>query len=210
MLPRNHPDGIQIAFDDRRWWPMLGCCKGRQSGDPGPALCGLRELVDGSGASTSGRRAGTGERAGDKMLTLVASALGWRRLHRRRRCVRVRPGDGAAGAAWSRRHPPWAPSCAASAGGRSVNSTGRQLLARAWVSRGRDPATPLTIDLDSTICETYLTGQGGSAPPRLHRRCEGITRCLAIAAGTGEVLMSRGASARGPSQHRPRRRPLPP
>ena len=25
MLPLDHPDRIQITFDDRAWWPMLGC-----------------------------------------------------------------------------------------------------------------------------------------------------------------------------------------
>ena len=42
-------------------------------------------------------------------------------------------------AAWSRRHPPWAPSCAAFAGGMSVNSPREPPLARAWAAP--DPAT---------------------------------------------------------------------
>ena len=66
----------------------------------------------------------------------------------------------------------------------------RELLARAWAAEAGPDDAPLTIDLDSTICETYglakegarhhgYTGQRGNHP------------LLAIAAGTGEVLMSR-------------------
>ena len=66
----------------------------------------------------------------------------------------------------------------------------RELLARAWAAEAGPDDAPLTIDLDSTICETYglakegarhhgYTGQRGNHP------------LLVIAAGTGDVLMSR-------------------
>ena len=70
----------------------------------------------------------------------------------------------------------------------------RELLARAW-SAGAGPGDgPLTIDLDSTICETYglakegarhhsYTGQRGYHPL--------LARAWAAGAGTGDVLMSR-------------------
>ena len=69
MLPRNHPDRIQIACDDHRLVNNAGLL-------PCPATLaqhvGLRELVD--------RHLDLGDapgraNAGDKMLTLVASAL---------------------------------------------------------------------------------------------------------------------------------------
>ena len=66
----------------------------------------------------------------------------------------------------------------------------RELLDRAWAAGAGPDDAPLTIDLDSTICETYglvkecarhngYTGQRGYHP------------LLAIAAGTGDVLMAR-------------------
>ena len=69
MLPRNHPDRIQIAFDDHRL------------GGPGAGLLlpvtlaqhlGLREVVDNHVdlGDAPGRA-----NPGDKLLTLVASAL---------------------------------------------------------------------------------------------------------------------------------------
>ena len=85
MLPRNHPDRIQIAFDDHRLVANAGLLL--------PATLalhlGLSQLVqqrlDLGGAPG---RANTG----DKMMTLVASRAGWRRLHRRHRCA-ARWGD---------------------------------------------------------------------------------------------------------------------
>ena len=65
---------------------------------------------------------------------------------------------------------------------------------------------PLTIDLDSTICETYgLAKEGARHHDYTGQR--GYHPLLAIAAGTGDVLMSR--LSRGPGQHRSGRRPLP-
>ena len=56
---------------------------------------------------------------------------------------------------------------------------------------GPDPATrPLTIDLDSTICETYGLAKEG-ARHHGYTGARGYHPLLAIAAGTGEVLMSR-------------------
>ena len=68
MLPRNHPDRIQITFDDRRLVANAGLLL--------PATLarhlGLRELVDHHlDLGGAPGRANTG----DKMLTLVASAL---------------------------------------------------------------------------------------------------------------------------------------
>ena len=82
----------------------------------------------------------------------------------------------------------------------------RQLLARAWAAGAGPGDSPLTIDLDSTICETYGLAKEG-ARHHGYTGAGGYHPLLAIAAGTGEVLMS--PAARGPGQHRPWRRPLP-
>ena len=66
----------------------------------------------------------------------------------------------------------------------------RQLLACAWKAGAGPGDAPLTIDLDSTISETYGLAKEGA-------RHHGYTGArvypppLAIAAGTGDVLMSR-------------------
>ena len=83
MLPRNNPDRIRIVFDDHRLVANAGLLL--------PATLaqhlGLRELVDRHlDLGGAPGRANTG----DKLLTLVASALGGQRLHRRRRCAACR------------------------------------------------------------------------------------------------------------------------
>ena len=68
MLPRNHPDGIRIAFDDHRLVNNAGLIL--------PAMLalhlGLPQLVD--RRLDLGRAPGRAN-TGDKMMTLVASAL---------------------------------------------------------------------------------------------------------------------------------------
>ena len=75
MLSRNHPDRIQITFDDRRLVANAGLLL--------PATLarhlGLPELVQ--------QRLDLGDapgraNAGDKMMTLVASALAGAQIHR--------------------------------------------------------------------------------------------------------------------------------
>ena len=116
MLPRNDPDRIQIAFDDHRLVANAGLLL--------PVTLaqhlGLRELVDNHvdlGAAPG--RANTG----DQMLTLVASALAGGDCIDDADVLRTGRTAGAR-AAWSRRHPRWVPSCAASGGGRSASWIG--------------------------------------------------------------------------------------
>ena len=52
---------------------------------------------------------------------------------------------------------------------RQLDGVSRELLRRAWESEAGSGESPLTIDLDSTICETYGLSQGGSPPPQLQR-----------------------------------------
>ena len=117
MLPQNKPDRIRILFDDHRLVANADLLV--------PATLarhlGLRELVDHHlDLGGAPGRANTG----DKMLTLVASALAGGDCIDDADVLRTGGTVGAPWAARSRRHPPWVPSCAASGGGMSVNSTG--------------------------------------------------------------------------------------
>ena len=73
---------------------------------------------------------------------------------------------------------------------RQLDRVSRELLAKAWAAGAGPGSAPLTIDLDSTICETYgLQKQGARHHGYTHVR--GYHPLLAIAAGTGDVLMAR-------------------
>ena len=64
------------------------------------------------------------------------------------------------------------------------------MLARAWKAGAGPGDAPFTIDLDSTICETYgLAKEGARHHGYTGKR--GYHPLLAVAAGTGDVLMSR-------------------
>ena len=66
----------------------------------------------------------------------------------------------------------------------------RELLARGWAAGGGPGDDPLTIDLDSTVCETYgLAKEGAQRHNYAGKR--GYHPLLAIAARTGDVLMAR-------------------
>ncbi len=73
---------------------------------------------------------------------------------------------------------------------RQLDRVSRELLARAWAAGAGPGSEPLTIDLDSTICETYgLQKEGALHHGYTHVR--GYHPLLAVAAGTGDVLMAR-------------------
>ena len=66
----------------------------------------------------------------------------------------------------------------------------RELLARVWQAGAGPGDAPFTIDLDSTICETYgLAKEGARHHGYTGKR--GYHPLLAVAAGTGDVLMAR-------------------
>ena len=73
---------------------------------------------------------------------------------------------------------------------RQLDHASRELLARAWAAGSGPGDAPFTIDLDSTICETY-----GLAKERARHHGytgkRGYHPLLAVVAGTGDVLMSR-------------------
>ena len=121
MLPRTHPDRIQIAFDDHR-------------------------LV---------------ANAGLLLPATLAHHLGLSQLVQERLNLGNAPGR-----------------------------VSRELLARAWAAGAGPGDGPLTINLDSTICETYgLAKEGARHHGYTGKR--GYHPLLAIAAVTGDVLMSR-------------------
>ena len=73
---------------------------------------------------------------------------------------------------------------------RQLDRVSRDLLVRAWAAGARPGDGPLTIDLDSTICETYgRTKEGARHHGYAGKR--GYHPLLAVAAGTSDVLMSR-------------------
>ena len=114
MLPRNHPDRIRIVFDDHRLVANAGLLL--------PATLaghlGLRELVDHHlDLGGAPGRANTG----DKLMTLVASAMAGGDCIDDADVLRTGGGRPAPWAARSRRHPPWGPSCAASGGATSAS-----------------------------------------------------------------------------------------
>ena len=117
MLPLDHPDRIQITFDDHRLVANAGLILpttlARHLGLP-QLVQECHDLGDAPG------RANTG----DKMHDPGCVCAGWRRLHRRRRRVAHRRDSSGSGLSRSRRHPPWGPSCAASDGATSANWTG--------------------------------------------------------------------------------------
>jgi hypothetical protein len=73
---------------------------------------------------------------------------------------------------------------------RQLDRVSRELVARAWAAGAGPGAEPFTIDLDSTICETYGLAKEG-ATGFTHTHVRGYHPLLAIAAGTGDVLMAR-------------------
>ncbi len=81
---------------------------------------------------------------------------------------------------------------------RQLDVVSRELLRRAWAVGAGPASGALTIDLDSTICETYgLQKEGGTHFTYTHVR--GYHPLLAVAAGTGDVLHGRLRGGRSTS-----------
>ena len=73
---------------------------------------------------------------------------------------------------------------------RQLERVSRELLAGAWAAGAGPGDDPLTIDLDSTVCETYGLGKE-SAQRHNCAGQRGYHPLLAVAAGTGDVPMAR-------------------
>ena len=199
MLPRNQPDRIRIVFDDHRLVANAGLLL--------PATLarhlGLRELVDHHlDLGGAPGRANTG----DKLMTLVASAM-------------------AGGDSTTLVLRTWGTACTLGGTVKAPSTLGtflrsfrwghvrnqldrvsRELLARClgrWAGPGDAPFDhrPRFHHL-----RDLRTGQGGRPPPRLYRQAG-----LPPTAGHRRRHRRRAdvPAARGPGQHRPRRRPLP-
>ena len=184
MLPQNNPDRIRVVFDDHRLVANAGLLL--------PATLaqhlGLRELVGHHlDLGCAPGRANTG----DKLLTLVASALAGGDFIDDADALRAGGTVGVLGCVVK------APSTLGTfprsfrwGHVRQLDRVSRQLLARAWAAGAGPCDSPLTIDLDSTICETYGLDKEG-ARDHNYTGARGYHPLLAIAAGTGDVLMSR-------------------
>ena len=184
MLPRNHLDRIKIAFDDHRLVANAGLLL--------PATLalhlGLSQLVQQRlDLGDAPGRANTG----DKIMTLVASALAGGD------CIDDADALRAGGTAGVLDCLVKAPSTLGTflrsfrwGHVRQLDRVSRELLARAWQAGAGPGDAPLTIDLDSTICETYgMAKQGARHHGYTGKR--GYHPLLAIAAGAGDVLMAR-------------------
>ena len=184
MLPLERPDRIQIAFDDRRLVANAGLILPVTLANH----LGLGGLVDHH--VDLGDAAGRAN-AGDKLLTLVASALAGGDCIDDADALRAGETERVLGCTVK------APSTLGTflrsfrwGHVRQLDRVSRELLARAW-SAGAGPGDePLTIDLDSTICETYGQAKEG-ARHHGYTGQRGYHPLLAVAAGTGDVLMAR-------------------
>ena len=184
MIQRNRPDRIRVAFDDHRLVANAGLML--------PATLALRlglgELVDQhlDLGDAPGR-----SNTGDKLLTLVASALAGGDCIADADALRSGGTSRVLGCVVK------APSTLGTflrsfrwGHARQLDRVSRELLARAWAAGAGPGDSPLTIDLDSTLCETYgLAKEGARRHGYTGQR--GYHPLLAVAAGTGEILMAR-------------------
>ncbi len=165
------------------WWPMPGCCSATLA-----LRLGLGELVDRH--VDLGDAPGRGN-PGDKLMTLVASALAGGDCIDDAAALRSGSTGRVLGCVVK------APSTLGTflrsfrwGHVRQLDRVSRELPARAWAGSGGLGDGPLTIDLDSTIRETYGLGKEG-ARHHGYTGQRGYHPLLAVAAVTGEVLMAR-------------------
>ena len=195
MLPPERPDRIYVAFDDHRLVANAGLVL--------PVTLahhlGLCELVDHHVdlGDAPGRA-----NAGDKMLTLAASALAGGDCIDDTDALRAGGTEQVLGCAVE------APSTLGTflrsfrwGHVRQLDRVSRELLARAWAAGAGPGDDPLTIDLDSTVCETYGLAKEG-AQRHNYAGHRGYHPLLAVTAVTGDVLMAllrkgRANTARG-------------
>ncbi len=177
-------DRLDTAFDDDRLVADAGLLL--------PATLahhlGLRELVNEH--LDLGARPGRAN-VGDKLLTLVLSALAGGDCIDDANALRAGGTDRILG---------FSVKAASTLGTflrsfrwghvRQLDRVSRELLARAWAAGAGPGSAPLTIDLDSTICETYGLAKEG-ARHHTYTHVRGYHPLLAVAAGTGDVLMAR-------------------
>ena len=181
---QEHPDRIRVAFDGNRLVASAGLLL------PTTLTRHLRigELIDNDvDLGDAPARANPG----DKMMTLAASALVGGDCIDAADVLRTGGTAGAIGCVVK------APSTRGTfllsfrwGHARQLDRVSRELLARAWGAGAGPGDGELTIDLDSTICETYgLAKEGARRHGYTGQR--GYHPLLAVAAGTGNVLLAR-------------------
>ncbi len=184
MLPPEQADRIDVVFDDHRLVANAGLIL--------PVTLahhlGLGELVDQH--VDLGHAPGRAN-AGDKLLTLVASALAGGDCIDDDDALRAGSTERVLGCVVK------APSMLGTflrsfqwGHVRQLDRVTRELLTRAWDAGAGPGDDPLTIGLDSTVCETYgLFKEGAQRHNYAGQR--GYHPLLAVAASTGDVLMAR-------------------
>ena len=183
MLPPEQPDRINIAFDDHHLVANAGLP---------PAILahhlGLGELVNHH--VDLGYAPGQAN-AGEKLLTLAAAALAGGDCIDDADALRAGETEPVLGCVVK------APSTLGTflrsfrwGHVRQLDRVSRELLARAWAAGAGPGDGPLTIDLDSTVCETYGLAKEG-AQRHNYAGQQGYHPLLTVAAGAGDVLMAR-------------------
>ena len=181
MLPPERLDRIHVAFDDHRLVANAGLIL--------PVTLahhlGLGELVESHVdlGDAPGRA-----NAGDKVLTLVASALAGGDCIDDADALRAGGTEQVLGCTVK------APSTLGTflrsfrwGHARQLDRVSRAALARAWAAGAGPGDDPLTIDLDSTICETYGAAKEG-ARRHTYTGQRGYHPLFAVAAGTGPPM----------------------
>ena len=200
MLPRNHPDRIRIVFDDHRLVANAGLLL--------PATLaqhlGLGELVDYHlDLGSAPGRANTG----DKMMTLVASALAGGDCIDDADALRTGGTTCTLGGTVKAPSTPGHLSAQLPVGPRPSTRPGEPGAAGPGLGRwGGTRRRAVHHRPRFHHLRDLRSGQGGRTPPRLYRQAG-----LSPAVGRGRRHRGRadGPAARGPGQHRPGRRPLP-
>ena len=149
MLPRNHLDRIQVAFDD----PRLVANAGLLLTATLAQHLGLGELVDHHlNLGSAPGRANTG----DKLMTLVASAMAGGDCIDDADALRAGGTAGVLDCMVIKASSTLGTFLRSFQWGhvRQLDRVSRELLARAWAAGAGPGDAPFTIDLDSTICET--------------------------------------------------------
>ena len=183
-------DGLDVVFDDRNAVANGGLVLAMTLAD----RLGLRELVD---ANVHLGDAPGHANVGQKAMALVASALVGGDSIDDADVLRSGRTDEVLGT--------WVPAPSTLgtflrsfswADARSLDKVAGELLKRAWAAGAGPGEGPLTIDVDSTICETYgLKKQGARFG---YTKVRGLHPLVASASGTAEVL---GVRQRGGNAH---------
>ena len=211
LLPRNHPDRIDVAFDDRRLVANAGLIQ--------PATLGRRlvrpQLVDRH--LDLGRAPGRAN-TGDKIMTLgppppafAGAGSGWGRLHRRcRRVAHRRDGWRARLRSQGAIHPGHVPAQLPVEARPPAGSGERELLATVPGRLGPDPATRHSPSTWTPPAARPTVWPRQALDTTATPDSEAITRCWPRPGLWGRHRRRADVSvARGPGQPLFGRRPLP-